>query len=287
MKQLLSVFIICIVFTGTSKAQYFEIGGFTGISNYFGDLQPVHLVPEEYNLACGLFVRMNLNRHFSGRLAISHGQISGNDLNSDSPSELRKRNLNFRSKIYELAAIGEFNFIPYDLRNNKVAAVYIFGGLSVFHFNPTTEFEGNKYNLQKIGTEGQHLEGSSVKPYSLVQLAIPMGIGTKFNINNRSNIGFEVGFRKTFTDYLDDVSGHYPDLDALAASNPVAAALSYREAEYHGVTPKALGNPVERVRGNPKKKDWFFFMGVTLSVNLGDYSTMAHTNRYKYFMMSF
>lgn len=269
------------------KSQYYEIGGFVGMSNYFGDLQATHMEPTENNMAFGLFGRINLNRHLTGKLSFTQGQISGDDFNSDTPSGRRQRNLSFRSKIYEMALTGEFNFIPYDIAKNKIAAFYVFGGVSVFYFNPTAEYEGKLYNLHELGTEGQRLEGSSTKPYSRVQPAIPMGLGTKFNINYRSNIGIEVGFRKTFTDYLDDVSGKYPDLVALDEADPIAAALSYRSPEYYEVTQKALGNPEGGIRGNPESKDWFFFMGATLSVNLGTESDMEYTNRHKYFMMSF
>jgi len=287
MKKLMAVSIFLIVGANVLKAQYYEIGGFAGMSNYFGDLQATHMEPSEYNLAYGLFGRINLNRHFSGKVSFTRGQISGTDYNSDTPSGRRQRNLSFQSKIYELAVTGEFNFIPYDIRDNKIAAFYVFGGVAVFHFNPTADYEGERHYLQPLGTEGQQMDGSDKKPYSLFQLAIPMGVGTKFNLNHRSNVGIEVGFRKTFTDYIDDVSSVYPDIDALDEIDPVAAALSYRSPEYYEVNQKALGNPEGRGRGNPAKMDWYFFMGATLSVNLGSYSDMEYTNRFKYFIMSF
>ncbi len=283
----MAISIVLIIGVSIAKAQYYEIGGFAGLSNYFGDLQATHMEPTEYNLAYGLFGRINLNRHFAGKVSFTRGQISGDDYNSDTPSGRRQRNLSFHSNIYELAITGEFNFIPYDIMENKIAAFYVFGGVSVFHFNPTAEYGNDIHFLQKLGTEGQHMDGSSIKPYSLYQFAIPMGVGTKFNLNQRSNVGLEVGLRKTFTDYLDDVSSVYPDIEALENIDPVAAALSYRSPEYYEVTQKALGNPVERSRGNPESMDWYFFMGATLSVNLGSEKDMEYTNRFKYFMMSF
>ncbi len=287
MKKLLTISFVLFIGVGVTKAQYYEIGGFFGMSNYFGDLQATHMEPTENNLTYGLFGRINMNRHFSGKVSLTRGQISGDDFNSDTPSGRRQRNLTFHSNIYELAVVGEYNFIPYDIRNNKIAAFYLFGGVAVFHFNPTAEYGGEKYYLNKLGTEGQRMEGSSLKPYSLFQVAIPMGLGTKFNLNQRSNIGIEVGFRKTFTDYLDDVSSVYPDIEALEDIDPAAAALSFRSPEYYEVTQKDLGNPEGRIRGNPNKKDWYIFMGATLSVNLGSESDMEYTNRFKYFMMSF
>ena len=264
MRKLIVTSIFLIIGANIVTAQYYEIGGFIGLSNYSGDLQATNMEPTEFNIAYGLFGRINLNRHFSGKVSFTRGQISGDDYNSDTVSGRRQRNLSFRSNIYELAVTGEFNFIPYDIKNNKIAAFYLFGGISVFHFNPTAEYDNDVYYLQKLGTEGQYLEGSSTKPYSLFQLAIPMGLGTKFNLNQRSNIGIEVGFRKTFTDYLDDVSSVYPDVEALEEVDPIAASLSYRSPEYYEVNQKDLGNPEGNIRGNPTSMDWFFLYGSNL-----------------------
>ena len=287
MKKLMALFFAIIVEVSVLQAQYWEIGGTIGLANYFGDLQSTHMEPSEFNLAYGLFGRINLNRHFAGKISFMRGQISGDDFHSDTPSGRRQRNLTFRSEIYELAITGEFNIIPYDVRNKKIAAFYVFAGVSGFHFNPTVLYNGNQYFLQELGTEGQNLDGSPIEPYSLFQFAIPMGVGTKFNINNRSNVGIEVGFRKTFTDYLDDVSTVYPDIDVLDSVDPIAASLSFRSPEYYEVDPKNLGNPEGLTRGNPNKMDWFFFMGATISVNLCSYDDMQYTNRFKYFSMSF
>lgn len=283
----MTIFAFLMLGTLATNAQSYELGGFAGVTNYSGDLHPTHMESGEYNIAYGLFGRLNMNRHFSAKISLTAGQISGTDRNSEASNGRRKRNLEFHSNIYELAVTGEYNFIPYDLRKNHFAAFYAFGGLAGFYFNPTADYDGERYNLRDLGTEGQYLEGSSIKPYSRFQIAIPMGLGTKFNLNDKSNIGLEFGFRKTFTDYLDDVSSVYPDMEALGEANPIAAALSYREADYFEVTQKSLGNPEGQIRGNSNKKDWYFFMGATLSVNLSSRSDIQYTNKFKYFELAF
>ena len=111
------------------------------------------------------------------------------------------------------------------------------------------------------------MEGSSAQPYQKLSIAIPMGLGVKFNINHVTNIGLEFGMRKTFTDYIDDVSTTYPDLNVLASEVAVfAAALSYRAPEYN---PDAPADPQGTSRGDATDKDWYFFGGVTFSVNIG------------------
>lgn len=285
-KFTLTLILMCTLGASISFAQYFEIGGQFGVTNYFGDLQVNHMEPSEYHLALGLFGRLNLNKHLSVKLGFMKGEISGTDLNSGTTSGRRQRNLSFSSPIYELSLTGEINLVPFDIRRDKIAAFYVFGGVAGFHFNPYVDLNGERYFLQKMGTEGQNIDPNR-KPYSLYQFAIPMGIGTKININYRSNIGLEVGLRQTFTDYLDDVSGAYPDIEALGNADENAALLSYRSPEYYEVPLKSSSNPQGNIRGNSSKNDWYFFGGVTISINLTDESGLDYTNSNSYFMVDF
>ncbi|NRA12748.1 MAG: hypothetical protein HRT57_12395, partial [Crocinitomicaceae bacterium] len=115
-------------------------------------------------------------------------------------------------------------------------------------------------DLQPLGTEGQ---GSSLnsKSYGLTQLAIPIGLGAKISMGDKASINFEIGLRKTFTDYIDDVgSGSYIDPVLLAAENgPLAAELSNRS-----LSDSRFGR-----RGNASTKDWYVFSGVMFTFRLG------------------
>ena len=94
----------------------------------------------------------------------------------------------------------------------------------------------------------------------LTQIAIPFGIGVKMNVSKKVGLGLEWGPRKTFTDYLDDVSGTYPDPLLHPFASIRSASLSDRS--------KHAGNNINKQRGNPRTKDWYFFFGVTLSIKL-------------------
>ena len=146
--------------------------------------------------------------------------------------------------------------------NYKTWSPYIFGGLAVFHFNPYTyDQQNNKVFLKPLSTEGQGLPGYE-KPYSLTQLALPFGGGIKYNISDNFRIALEVGLRKLFTDYLDDVSTNYPDLNLL---RPRAAYLSYRGDELKPPVPF----PGEgAIRGNPKVKDNYYLLMIRVSYRL-------------------
>ena len=142
-------------------------------------------------------------------------------------------------------------------------AAYIFAGAGLFHFDPKGELEGSWYKLQPMGTEGQGLAASREK-YSRTQFCIPVGIGFKYHFDRRWGIGFEYGIRKTFTDYIDDVSKTYYDNAALAQYyGPTAAALADK-SDPKGIYSENLTGPGMQ-RGNPKYKDAYMF--AVFSVN--------------------
>lgn len=239
-----------------------ELGGFSGISNYLGDLQQVRFETNEIHYAAGLFGRFNVNRNLSFKAHLYKGEISGKDSNYEG-LEARKRNLSFRSPILEAGMQMEITFLKFGERQKRLAAPYFFGGGALFYFNPQTLYGGQWIALQPLGTEGQGLpEYPDREKYELIQFSIPMGIGFTMRISEHGNLGFEIGFRKTFTDYLDDISMTYPDVEVLYAYNPMSAALSFRSPEYVG---EALPNPVGQPRGNSLSKDLYFFGGVTFS----------------------
>ena len=136
-------------------------------------------------------------------------------------------------------------------------------GITIFRNKPKTEFNGATYALRNRRTKGQ----SSKSQYGLLQLAIPCGGGIKYNINKNLVIGFEVAWRKTLTDYLDDVSTVYPDLDEQRhAHGNLSANLSDRSWENDGVAqPLSIAGDE---RGDPAIKDFYIITGFTLTYRL-------------------
>ena len=187
-------------------------------------------------------------------------------------SSLRLRNLSFRSDIIELSVTGELNLLPFHIRAQKTSSPYLFAGLAGYYFNPQAQWKGEWYDLHDMHTENQD--------YKRVQVAVPFGLGFKFNVNYQVNFGLEFGARKTFTDYLDDVSTIYPDIVQLERENTIAAMLSYRTPEYTGI---ATENPVGQARGNAQNDDWYFFIGATITVNLTDKYGLDYDEKYETF----
>jgi uncharacterized protein DUF6089 len=239
-------------------AQYYEAGGYIGASNYLGDLSEQRLIPEESGLLTGIYGKYNFSRYLSVKASLTKGQIGGTDKNARQSAN-RQRNLNFRSDILELATTVELNLSPYNIRDNKTGIPYIFAGFALTNFNPQAQMRGTWYYLHPLQTEG--------KNYGRTTVALPFGLGMKFNLTYKVNFGFEVGARKTFSDYLDDVSSYYPDIYSLRSYAPATAALSFRTPELTGEFGE---NPVGSNRGDTGNKDWYFFAGINFSVNLTD-----------------
>ena len=259
---------LLIVFIGASLSSFgqfhtaasrSELGFMVGASTYLGDLN--QFIPfREPNLAGGLLYRYNVNPRMSVRANFTYGKLSADDARSTEMLN-QQRNLNFHSDIFELAAGVEFNYFPFQLGHDKYkGTAYVLAEIGVFRMNPKTNYNGAEVELRPLGTEGQGTSLNSKKHYGLTQICIPLGVGAKFSIGRRAGLNLELGIRKTFTDYIDDVGADtYVDADILAAENgPLAAELSNRSGSRYGK------------RGNAGTKDWYMFGGVMFTFSLGN-----------------
>ncbi|NIJ51109.1 DUF6089 family protein [Dyadobacter arcticus] len=218
---------------------YSTVGAGIGTSSYFGDFAPYRRPFSSIFYMMRWSAGGNYTRHFTPRLAarasFTYARIAGDDYISNRSSKYESnvfyaRNLHFRNDLKEFSIQGIFKLTPdnrsYDRRPQF--GTYVFAGIALTAHNPKAldSLKGDWVKLQPLGTEGQGNEGYA-KPYSLVQFAIPIGIGVRYKINSRFDVSAELGFRKTFTDYLDDAHGNYAD-PALFADDPLALALSNR-----------------------------------------------------------
>ncbi len=249
----------------TANAQDREAGIFLGTAQYQGDLSRSQITLSETKPGFGILGRYYFNPRVNLKGALSYGWIAGDDKNYGSatdpdPDGRWKRNLNFRSHILELSGQVEVNLLPFISNSKRYRfAPYVFTGASLYHFNPKTDYNGSTVALQPLGTEGQLLNGQD-KRYNRLQGSIPYGFGIKYSLGNFWNLGLEVGQRKTFTDYLDDVSGRgYPNLDEMRALNPQAADLSFRGDEV------GIPESQAKVRGDNTDLDMYIYAGFTIT----------------------
>ncbi|MDP9230635.1 MAG: DUF6089 family protein [Bacteroidota bacterium] len=267
----IALFFPVLLFAQNSIIQEGEFGVGIGAAHYFGDLNTRAKVNRP-KIAAGIFFRKNFGNYIALRVGASFAQLGYSDVYNTHNEYMLRRNLSFNTNIWELALQGDFNFyrfLPGEPGLNFTP--YVTLGVGIFNYDPYAYLQDQKYFLRPLGTEGQ---GSSLYPdrkqYSAMSLCVPFGVGIKYSLNERINLGFEVVHRFTNTDYLDDVSKTYPDpiiFPPLPDGSPSPAQLlSDRSYE--------VGAPIgikDRQRGNSQQKDQFATALFYVTFNLQSY----------------
>lgn len=262
-----SLFILFVVTEGMTQAFYavrrdhdLIVSFGTGTSTYLGEFQNpgdnIDFKPS-LNVGAQIFIAPNfLNNRLSVRSELTFFRLQGTDVTAD--DDRVTRNLNFFSNNWELNATGLLHLFKQDKKFYKRYVFNIYGmtGIGLMYMNPKTDYQGEKIKLKPLETEGV--------TYSRFQFVIPYGFGIKFRKGNLYNIALEAGWRKTFSDYLDDASGkRYPD-PALLKSD-LARTLSDRRVEYFSsIGIDYTPTPNVGVRGNPERKDSYVLLNIKL-----------------------
>jgi hypothetical protein len=238
---------------------YNSLGFSLNALNYYGDMAPK---PQRVSSDI-TFTRPGFALSFHNRLAprfslqaqYMWGTIKGSDADSADPNDLTngifryKRNMSFRNRINELSAM----FVADLFKNegNYISRVrwtpYLYVGIAGYSHNPQAKAPatdlngaplaqaGQWVNLRDLGTEGQYstLQPTDVNygitPYGKFGINIPFGFGARLRLTEVFDLSADIGYRWTFTDYLDDVSHNYVDLGVL--NSELARAMSYRTGE--------------------------------------------------------
>jgi hypothetical protein len=226
---MLKRFLIVATIICSSKtlfAQRSELGFGIGTFNYTGDL--VRSFNLKYSQpAVTVLYRSNLSKVVSFRASITAGRLAASEKPIDAAANLR--DASFDIFLFEGALAMEYHFLNWrDDKRPMRYTPYLFGGMGLFG-----------------------ISGNDSKPveYSNIQLAIPFGVGFKYIMNPKWYAALEFGIRKTFFDYLDNVS----DFNDQAQKN----------YQY----------------GNPNDNDNYFFVGITFTRTF--YDIPCPTNPYK------
>ncbi|MEM1137693.1 MAG: DUF6089 family protein, partial [Bacteroidota bacterium] len=226
----------------TKKKRYWSIGFTANVLNYFGDIVPKNTItsfdPEFSRPNIGLYIQKRLFPSVSLRLNATWGQMAGSDLRTSDPEDLEtggfyryRRNLHFRNTIYELSAVGIYDFIKnpsLSYRRPEIPIPYALVGIGLFYHNPQAKrpegFTGTEWvDLRPLKTENQ------LTPYAPIGISIPLGLGVRYRVTRQIDVAFEMSYRVVFTDYLDDISGNY--VDPALFDDDLARALHDRSAE--------------------------------------------------------
>lgn len=271
MNKLLLCILLCFSAIGGKAQSYFtstEMGISGGLSQYFGDLNDQYGI-KTANWAAGLYARKHLNNYISLKLGAYYTQVSYSDkLNSDLFQ--RQRNLDFTSDIKELSFQAEFNFFRF-VTGDKYHRFtpYLTGGLGVFNYSPYTTYNGQRYFLRALGTEGQNRDEFKDRKYGEFAACVPIGVGIKYWVVGGVNLTLELTDRLTLTDYLDDVSATYVGPDKFPAPNrSVAYHLQDRSTEISGT--ERLGYKGKQ-RGNSATKDQYMMLLFSVSWHFTTY----------------
>ena len=265
------------------KRMRYEIFYGVGATNFLGELGGANQIGTDYvrdlevsmtRPALSLGFRYKLLENISTKAMLTYGFLRGDDKTTMDPARAN-RNLNFYSPLAEFALTGEYHITRervghrYNLKRVRGVRgfkvnVYFFGGVSLFWFNPKgKDAQGNWHSLQPLGTEGQGLVSTREK-YHRLQVAIPFGIGFKYGLDRKWSIGLELGFRKTFTDYIDDVSTTYYNNDIIKSENGDVAA--YLADPSSGDKPSWTYGGEQR--GDPNDMDSYMIFIVNLTYKL-------------------
>ncbi len=170
----------------------FDMGGGVGMTGYLGDANTANLYRNpSWDLE--LLFRYIANPRWAFKTNFYVGGLRGNSeqMTNVFPSG---ENFKFSTTFYELGEMAEFNFFNYGMgeryRKLKRFSPYITGGLSLTMW--------------------------SVEGHTYAGFTIPFGVGAKFKINRRLNLGLEFLMKKVFTDKLD--GEHLADPFAIKSS---------------------------------------------------------------------
>jgi len=264
--------IVFVLFSTVSFAQRpLRFHLLAGFANYNGDLQEKPITLQQARGTLGFGATVAITDQISVRSDFTYGRVGADD-KKNSKKELRARNLNFTTDIYELALLGEYNFT-----NINVSGLlpYAFAGIGFYHYNPYTfDLRGTKYLLSHYNTEGQGFVDGK-KEYKKFDFNIPIGGGVKYALSENVSLGFELGLRILKTDYLDDVSDVYVDRDLLLTERgQTAVDLAFRGNE---VKENPTLYPVAgAVRGNSKVKDFYYFGLLRLDFKMNWFDKPIH-----------
>jgi hypothetical protein len=238
-----------------------------GLSNYLGEMGGKAKTRRDFiwdmklsetRWCMGGFIRYRFNDWVAVHGSINYGRIEGDDALSTNRGR-RGRNLHFRNDMLEMAVRGDLylynvNDVGHTGRYRLDFRSYVFAGIGATLHGPKAVYNAEWVKLRPLQTEGVS--------YGKITPVIPYGLGFYFTQRRKYRFGFEMGWRMTFTDYLDDVSGVYANPSDL--SSQASIDLANRYVGGSDVPAPENYSPGNK-RGDPTHNDTYFFMMFTYS----------------------
>jgi hypothetical protein len=227
----LALWLVGLIFQNSAEAQQYEVGGGLGISTYSGDIIR-RLDPGQIGLQGTLFGRRNFDNVWSLRGGLSVGRLNAADSIRPIDQVMAYRDAFFQGTLLEASAVMEYHFLDFTHPQ------------SLHKFSPYGFF-GLGYTL--FTGSGQTFAGDpEAGRYSTSTPVIPFGIGLKFKLTEKWTLATELGIRATFTDLLDKIDSKSPQIPRFENPTDPDMVFGYNH-------------------GNYSDRDWYYFVGVTLS----------------------
>ena len=187
---LFSTISIVICATAVAQEYKYEIGGGLGFSSYMGDANKNNPLLELHP-AFGAVFRKNIDLRWALKANLLTGGISG-DTKKFNNVYPENASVEFSRRFYDLGGQIEFNFLPYSDK---------FPYLQTSKFSP----------YLAVGLGFTLAPGDN----TFFDINLPIGLGVKYMIKNRVNLGLEYSVKKLFSDGFDA-----PDKSGFNLDNP-------------------------------------------------------------------
>ncbi|MHA8061557.1 hypothetical protein PQG22_09800 [Aquirufa beregesia] len=263
-----------------------------GSSTYLGDISPAMTLMDVGGKALRWNAGVQYTRHFKKHVSIqgsfTYIRIAGDDNYFDPAGRFEPsygRNLHFRTDMQELSLIGIYEILGNEenLPKRRTLSPYVYVGLSGLYFNPqarkpVTDLDANGNPIQKPFEDWQTYKNEGVE-YSKITGAIPFGFGIRYKLNHSFDIGFDFGYRISFSDYLDDVTDNrYDFVQSRLANFQPLPPFALRNSEQYAANTLADRRPYllqvaqGNTSGNPpliaKGSDQYFTTQIRLIYHL-------------------
>ncbi len=237
-----STLLMWMLSNGELYAQKYELGFGLGGATYSGDIIR-KLDPTQIGIQGTLFGRRNFDNVWSLRAGLSFARLNAADSVSPIDGVSAYRNAFFNGSVFEVSAVMEYHFLDFTHPQSHFRySPYGFLGLGY------TYFDGEGQTFQGDPAAGSYGAGTPV---------IPFGIGIKYKLNDRWNLAFELGLRATFTDFMDKIKSDNPAINRFADPNDPAIPFGINY-------------------GNYSDKDWYYFLGLTLSYSINSINCFTY-----------
>jgi opacity protein-like surface antigen len=287
--------------------EYIEYPGFSvglnfGMADLWGDVGTQSLMDHYFNgkywdkptFMGGIFGRYVSHPSIAWRANLNYGVLYATDQWNEKKAKKAKtveedayqrylRNQDVKTNIWEGSITMEVFPLRFNSENKSAAnrlQPYALVGIGLFHANPWTSYI-DRYSLRRkwIEVNDLRLEGEGVTYSEAVpsfarktkkfQIAFPVGLGLRYDINRELAVGVEYQYRFTMTDRLDLVSSEYPTEDFYRRNlSPEDAELANALADkMYEIDPSVERKPWA-TRGNKEVRDSYSTFSVMLIYRL-------------------